>query len=678
MIDTSTDGAIRLITIANPPVNALGGAVRQGLQAALAAAGADDGVAAIVIRGDGGLFSAGADITEFGRPAVSPGLPELLEAIEAGTKPVIAAIEGNALGGGTELALACHYRIATPGARIGLPEVKLGLLPGAGGTQRLPRLIGVEPALAMILSGDPVAAARAHATGLIDRLAEGDLLAAAIGFAREVADVRPLPRSGTRAIAPQPDAIAAFVARQGRALHGRDAPAACIEAITAATTLPLAEGLALERALFLRLMNGRQSQALRHIFFAERAAAKIDDLPKGTPLLPVDRVGIVGAGTMGGGIAMNFLSVGTPVTIVERDQAALDRGVATIRANYERSVRRGRLSTDQVEAAMALLTPTLALEALADADLVIEAVFEEIEVKKTLFARLDRIVRPDAILASNTSYLDIDAIAATGAHPERVLGLHFFSPANVMRLLEVVRGARTALAVLATAMALARRIGKIAVVARVCDGFIGNRMLKPRQDQANALILEGARPADVDRVLLDFGFPMGPFQMADLAGLDLGWNAATSSGATIRDLLCEADRRGQKNGRGFYDYDADRNRTPSAEVEAMIAGFAARHGIARRSIADDEIRDRLLFAMVNEGAKILEEGVAQRPSDIDVVWVNGYGWPAVTGGPMFWADTVGLQTVIDGLAAFRDRLGPDFTVAPLLANKAAAGELLSA
>ena len=431
--------------------------------------------------------------------------------------------------------------------------------------------------------------------------------------------------------------------------------------------------MAEERALFASLAAGRQSQALRHVFFAERQAARIDDLPPGTEPLPIARVGVIGAGTMGGGIAMNFLSAGLPVTLVERDQAPLDRGVTTILANYERTARRGRLTGREVDAAMALLTPSTSLDDLGDCDLVIEAVFEDMDVKLDVFRRLDAIAKPGAILASNTSYLDIDAIAAATSRGSHVLGLHFFSPANVMRLLEIVRAGATAARVLATATALARRIGKVAVVARVCHGFIGNRMLEPRQRQANALLLEGATPTDIDDALLAFGMPMGPLQMADLAGLDLGWDPARSSGSTIRELLCQAGRRGQKTRAGFYDYDQNRVRTRSVEAETIIAGFAARQGIAPRAIAAEEIRDRLLFPMVNEAAKILEEGIAQRPSDIDVVWVHGYGWPAVTGGPLFWADTIGLDTVVAGLRAHRERLGADGEPSRLLDERAGSG-----
>ena len=674
MIQTEQHDAIRVLVIGNPPVNALGAAMRRAIAAEMKAALADDSVSAIVLRGAGRLFSGGADITEFGRPPESPWLPELLDDVEASDKPVIAALHGTAFGGGLELPLACHYRVAAPSARLGLPEVKIGLLPGAGGTQRLPRLVGIADALSMIVSGNPITAARAHEIGLVDRIVDEQRLTEdAVAFARDIAVPQGVRRTSEIAVAPAPGVIEAFVEKQGAKLRGLDAPNACIKAVRDAATLPFREGLASERETFLELAKGRQSQAMRHLFFAERAAARIEGLPKDAPTLPVARVGMVGAGTMGGGIAMNFLSAGIPVTMVEREQAALDRGVATMRRNYERTARSGRLTTAQVETAMGHLTPTLDFQALADCDLVIEAVFENLEVKKAVFRQLDGIVKQGAILASNTSYLDVDAIAAVTSRPEHVLGLHFFSPANVMRLLEVVRGARTSPTVLATAMALARKVGKIAVVSGVCHGFIGNRMLEPRQRQADALALEGVRPQDVDRVLLEFGFPMGPFQMIDLAGLDLGWDEAHSSGSTIREILCENGRRGQKNGRGFYDYDENRNRVPSVEVEGWIRDFAARTGVAPRAVADQEIRERLLYTMVNEAAKILDEGMAQRASDIDTVWINGYGWPAQTGGPLFWADGIGLDTVIAGLEAHADRLGRDAEISPLLRRKATEG-----
>tara|TARA_R110000868_G_scaffold6550_2_gene36989 strand:- start:62578 stop:64635 length:2058 start_codon:yes stop_codon:yes gene_type:complete len=680
VISTRRVGETCVITSDNPPVNALGQVVRAGLADAVRQAGEDPAVRSIIIRCDGRTFFAGADITEFGKPPVGPSLPEVIDMIEQSAKPVIAAIHGTALGGGLEVALGCHYRIAVPSARLGLPEVKLGLLPGAGGTQRLPRVAGVAEALRMIVTGDPIKAAKALEIGLIDRIAgEDSLLDDALALAGEIAGADTIPRSSQRAdrlaeAAADPELFDRFLAEHGRKLRGFEAPKACVEAVRAAVNLPFDEGVKLERELFTKLVTGTQSRALRHVFFAERAAARIDGIPADTPLIPIAKVGILGAGTMGGGIAMNFLSAGIPVTLVEREQAPLDRGVATIRKNYERSAARGKLTGEQVEAAMARLNPTLEFDQLADCDLVIEAVFELMEIKKDVFRRLDAIAKHGAILASNTSYLNIDEMAAETKRPESVLGLHFFSPANIMRLLEVVRGAKTSPAVLKTVMALAKTIGKVAVISGVCPGFIGNRMLSPRQREAQALLLEGATPWEVDRALTEFGMPMGPFQMADLAGLDLGWTAEGSTSSTIREVLCEQGRRGQKTGKGFYDYDENRRSSPSDETEAIIADFAARSGRPQRQFTAAEIRERLLYPMVNEGAKILEEGMAQRASDIDTVWINGYGWPSYTGGPMFWADTIGLETVLAGLQRHAAALGPDFVISPLLQSKVAAGE----
>jgi 3-hydroxyacyl-CoA dehydrogenase len=681
VITTHRDGEVLVVVSDNPPVNALGAAVRRGLAAALQEAAGDPSVKAVVIRGEGRTFFAGADITEFGKPPAGSGLPEVIDVIEGSAKPVVAAIHGTALGGGLEVAMGCHYRVAVPSAKLGLPEVKLGILPGAGGTQRLPRLIGVEAALQMIVSGDPISASKAHTLGLIDRLtAEDRLEADAVAFAREIAaQAPPVTRARTDKLdGATSEPFERFRRDNARRLKGFEAPELCIQAVQAAVEQPFEAGVARERALFERLVIGAQSKALRHNFFAERAAAKVDGVAADTPLLPIRKVGVLGAGTMGGGIAMNFLSAGIAVTMVEREQGPLDRGVALMRKNYENTAKRGRLTAEQVEAAMGLLTPSLAYEDLADCDLVIEAVFEEMAVKKEVFRRLDAIVRPGAILASNTSYLDVDEIAAETKRPEWVIGLHFFSPANVMRLLEVVRGAKTSPQVLATCMGLAKRIGKAAVVARVCYGFIGNRMLAIRKNESERLILQGAPYWRVDQVLLDFGFPMGPFQMGDLAGLDIGWNRETSKSATIREALCERDRRGQKAGKGFYDYDEARNRTPSKEVEEIIAGFAARSGLPQRDISDQEILERLLFPMVNEGALILEEKIAQRASDIDVVWLNGYGWPAWTGGPMFWADAIGLDKVVASLERLQPHMDPAFRMSALLRDKAARGERFEA
>lgn len=680
VISTHKDGDVLVIVSNNPPVNALGAAVRGGLKAGIEEALSDDSVKAVVIRCDGRTFFAGADITEFGKPPVAPGLPDVIDAIENSPKPVVAAIHGTALGGGLEVALGCHYRVAVPSAKLGLPEVKLGLLPGAGGTQRLPRVVGVADALSMIVKGDPVPAAKGEAMGLVDKLVDEDSLEAdAVAFAKDVASKSEHPKSSERSdkiadAIKDPSVFSTFMEKNGRKMRGFDAPLACIEAVKGAVELPYAEGVKKERELFLGLMNGSQSKALRHVFFAERAAAKIDDVPKDTPLIPIKKVGVIGAGTMGGGISMNFLSAGIPVTIVERQQEALDRGVSIIRKNYENTAKRGRMTEEQVEKAMSLLTPSLSMDDLADCDLVIEAVFELMEIKKDVFGNLDRIMKPGAILATNTSYLNVDEIAACTSRPESVVGLHFFSPANIMKLLEIVRGEKTSHSVLATAMDLSKKIKKIAVVAGVCHGFIGNRILSKRQQQANALILEGAKPWDVDRVLTDFGLPMGPFQMSDLAGLDIGWDPEKSSSSTVREVLCENGRRGQKTSKGFYDYDEARRGTPSKEVEQIINDFIVKSGNTPREIDDQEILERCLYPMVNEGAKILEEGMAQRASDIDVTWMNGYGWPAYTGGPMFWADLQGLDTIVAGLEKHMDKFEEGFTISPLLKEKAAKGE----
>ena len=676
VVDLSRDGEIAVITVNSPPVNALSAPVRDGIAEGVTSAVADTEVKAIVLICAGRTFIAGADITEFGKPPRGTSLHQMIDVIESATKPVIAAIHGTALGGGLETALGAHYRVAVPSAKLGLPEVKLGLLPGAGGTQRLPRVVGAEAALKMVTSGNPIGAKAALDSGLVDELVdEADLRGGAIAFAQKVvAENRPLKKIRDRSVTAEPALFAEFRAANARKFRGFDAPEANIKCIEAAVTLPFEEGMKRERELFMELMTGTQSAAQRHIFFAERQAARIKDLPEGTTPRPVKSVGVIGAGTMGGGISMNFLSAGIPVTIVETNPEALERGVGIMRKNYAASAAKGALKPEAVEANMGRLTPVLDLEALKDCDLIIEAVFEDMAVKKEIFAKLDRIAKPGAILASNTSYLDVDEIASATSRPQDVVGLHFFSPANVMKLLEVVRGAKTAPDVLATAMGLAKTIGKVAVVAGVCFGFIGNRMLRARQDQAQALILEGAMPWDVDRVLYDFGFPMGPFQMADLAGLDIGWSAATSKGETVRDRLCEAGKRGQKTGSGFYDYDEKRNRTPSKVAEEIILAKSAELGIARRQISEAEILERCIYPMINEGAKILEEGIAQRPSDIDVAWIYGYGFPVYRGGPMFYGDTVGLKAVLEGLEKYEKIHGAAFKPAALLTKLAAEGK----
>ncbi len=648
-VTTERHNDVLVIIVNNPPVNALSWHVRQGLKDGVADALADDAVKAVVIRCDGSTFIAGADITEFTQAPKEPALGATLDAMETATKPIIAAIHGTALGGGLETALCCHYRIAVPSAKLGVPEVKLGLLPGAGGTQRLPRLVGVEAAAAMCSGGDPVPAAKALEMGLVDRLAGEDSLAVdAIAFAREM--IAKGPRA-TRDLSVTGDATAidGIKAANARKWRGFDAPYANLACVEAATRLPFDEGMAFERGEFMKLMMGSQSAAQRHMFFAERQAAKIDGLAKDIALRDIKKVGVIGAGTMGGGISMNFLSKGIPVTIVEMVQENLDRGVGVIRKNYEASAAKGRFTSEQVEAMMGALTPSLSLDDLADCDLVIEAVYESMDVKKEVFGKLDAICKPGAILASNTSYLDVDAIAAATSRPQDVVGMHFFSPANVMKLLEVVRGAKTADDVLATAMAIGKKIGKVAVVAGVCHGFIGNRMLSTRQAPAMQLLLEGATPAQIDKVHTDFGMPMGPFQMSDLAGLDIGWHRDPSKVETIRDALCAAGRFGQKNGKGFYDYDAKRIGTESPEALAIIEDFRSTSNLPKRDITDQEIIERTLYPMVNEGYKILEEGKAQRASDIDVVWIYGYGWPVYRGGPMFWGTLEGEGKIVEAL-----------------------------
>ena len=604
----------------------------------------------------------------------------MLDRIETAKKPVIAALHGTALGGGFEVALTAHYRIAVPSAKCGLPEIKLGLIPGAGGTQRLPRLVGVETALDVILSGTPFGAREAKDWGVVDALAEeGKLRDGAIAFAKQlIADKAPLKKVRDRdeKLAPargEPAIFETIRKANARKFRGFEAWLKAIESVKNAVDLPFDEGVKKEREMFMALLGSTQSKAQRHVFFAERAAAKIADIGPDVATKPIARVGVIGAGTMGGGISMNFLSAGIPVTMVETSKDALERGVSIMRKNYENTARKGRMTMDEVEARMGRLTPTLDFGALAEADLVIEAVYENMDLKKSIFERLDGVARPGAILASNTSYLNIDEIAAKTKRAQDVLGMHFFSPANVMRLLEIVRGEKTSKPVLATIAALAPKIGKVGVTVGVCHGFVGNRMLAERQREAGKLILEGATPSAVDRVLTDFGMPMGPFAMSDLAGLDIGWSAETSKRGSVRDILCEEGRRGQKTGAGFYDYDAARNAKPSAHVEEIIRAFAASKGIAQREISDAEILERCIYPMINEGAKIFEEGKAQRASDIDVVWIYGYGWPVYRGGPMFFADTVGLKTVLAKLKEFQATFGDDFKPAALLEKLAAEG-----
>ena len=681
-------GPVAVVTLNNPPVNSLGHALRSGIVAALDQALADPQVQAIVLTGSARAFSGGADVREFGTPKAGqePTLPSVIRALDGSTKPVVAAIAGVCLGGGLELALGCHYRVALPDASLGLPEVKLGLLPGAGGTQRLPRLIGLEPALNMIVSGQPVPANAFAGTPLVHALIEGDLVEGAVAFAAQVAARgEPLPRARDLKVKqPNADAFLQF-ARNTVAAASKPfpAPLQCVEAV-AASLKPFDEGLQTERTLFQALMQTPESRALRHVFQAERAAAKVPGLPEGTVLRPIARVGVIGAGTMGGGITMNFLNAGIPVVLLEMKQEALDRGLATIRKNYENSMKKGKLKPEQVEQRMGLITPTLEYAALKDADLIVEAVFEEMGVKEAVFRQLDAVAKPGAILASNTSYLDIDRIASFTQRPQDVIGLHFFSPANVMRLLEIVRGAQTAPDVLATSLQLAKQIKKVAVVSGVCDGFIGNRMLARYGAAAQGLINAGALPQQIDGALQKFGLAMGPFRMGDLAGLDIGWatrkRKAAEAGVEMKpivaDKLCEAGRFGQKTGAGWYRYEAgNRNPLPDSVTEQLIADYRAAHGITPRKIGDEEIVERCIFALVNEGARILEEGIAARASDIDLVYLNGYGFPLHRGGPMLYADTVGLPQVVRSLRRFAAEPGADasWQPAPLLVRLAEEG-----
>ena len=682
--DLSMDGDIAVITLNSPPVNALSANVREGLFEGFKAATADPAVKAIVLICEGRTFIAGADITEFGGASRGPSLFDVQEMMENAPKPVIAAIHGTALGGGLEVALVAHYRIAVPSARLGLPEVNLGLLPGAGGTQRLPRVAGPEKALEMMTSGRHAPASEALAMGLVDELAEeGKLREAAVAFARRcVTENRPLVKvrdnnTKVEAARGKPEIFEAFRKANARKFRGFLAPEYNIRCIEAAVNLPFDEGLAVERKLFGELVTGSQSAAQRYSFFAERQAQKVPDVPDDTPQIPVKSVGIIGAGTMGGGIAMNFANVGIAVTIVEVQKEALERGLKVIRSNYERTASRGGITAAQVEERMALITGSLDMNALATVDLVIEAVFERMDVKKEIFTKLDAICKPGAILATNTSGLNIDEIASVTKRPEAVIGLHFFSPANVMKLLEIVRADHTSKSVIATSMKLAKQIGKIAALVGVCPGFVGNRILGQRQREAQKLVMEGAMPWDVDRVLYDFGFPMGPFAMSDLAGLDIGWVKERSQGESIRDVLCEMDRRGQKTGAGYYDYDENRNAKPSPVTEKIINDFIVKTGSNPRTVSDEEILERCIYPMINEGVKILEEGKAIRSSDVDVVWQNGYGWPVYRGGPMWYGDQIGAAKVLEKMKEFQAKMGDDFKPAPLLEKLVAEGKKFS-
>jgi 3-hydroxyacyl-CoA dehydrogenase len=675
------EGDVALVIVDNPPVNALSWHVRQGLFDGMTQA-VESGAKAVVVICDGRTFIAGADISEFGgNVPKAAGLQEVQAAMEDAPIPVIAAIHGTALGGGLEVALCAHYRVSLSSAKFGLPEVNLGLLPGAGGTQRLPRLVGVAKALEMMTSGRHISSAEAKDGGLVDDVVDGglqELRAAAIAFANNaVAENLPLVRVRDRnelveAHAGDEEIFANFRKGISRKARGFLAPENNIKCIEAACNQPFDEGLKTEGKLFMELMTGPQSAAQRYYFFAERAANKIPDIPKDTPLIDVQKVGVLGAGTMGGGIAMNFVNVGIPVTIVERDQAALDKGLGVVRKNYERS----RSTTpEQVEERMALITGSTTKQDFADCDMVIEAVFEDMELKQSIFRELDEICKPGALLASNTSALDVNKIAEVTSRPESVIGMHFFSPANVMKLLENVRGDKSSDSVVATTMAIGKKIGKVSTMVGVCPGFVGNRMLFMRGAEAERMLLEGATPAQVDKVLFDFGFPMGPFSMSDLAGLDIGWKQEKSSSSTIREVLCENGRRGQKNGMGYYTYDAEtRAATPDKEVEQLIKDFAIGKGIEQREVSDQEVLERCLYPMVNEGAKILEEKIAIRGSDIDVVWVNGYGWPVYRGGPMHWADSIGLAEIAAKVQEYGERLGgKHWDLSPLLKSLAESG-----
>ncbi len=656
---------VAVLTLNNPPVNSLGLDTRTALSNGLARAGADPNVVAIVIAASGKAFCGGADIREFGLPQAlaEPNLLTLIDRVEASAKPVVMALHGMCMGGGTELSLGAHYRVALRGTQIGLPEVKIGLVPGGGGTQRLPRAVGLAPALEMIVSGNPQAVERLLGIPgqcLIDLLVDEDLVAAAVTFARSKAGAA-LPKLAERAVSVDGDSDALLQAAYAKARPQFPAQAACIDCVEAAWRQPFAAGIQFERATFARLLDSAESRALRHAFFAERAAAKIADVPDTTPIRAIRSVGVIGAGTMGGGIAMNFLNVGLPVVIVEANAQALERGIGVIAKNYQSNVRKGSLSQAQLEQRMALLMPSMDFAALSNCDLIIEAVFEEMGVKESVFKKLDAVAKPGAILASNTSTLNLDQIASYTKRPSDVIGLHFFSPANIMRLLEVVRGKHTSVQVLATAMALAKTIKKLAVVSGVCDGFIGNRMIEQYSRQAGFLLEEGALPAQIDAAMEAFGFAMGPFRMSDLAGNDIGWairkrRYAEQPGLSypaVFDRVCELGRFGQKTGAGWYDYQAgDRTAYPSTLVNELVLQVSQELGIARREVSDTEIVERLVYALVNEGARILEEGIASKASDIDMVYLSGYGFPLYRGGPMHYANEVGLQNVLAAMQRF--------------------------
>ena len=689
LVDFSKRGAVGVITVNNPPVNALSVGVPKGICEGVAAAEADAEVKAIVVVGGGRAFIAGADISEFFNPPENPthSIFDVLDALEGSAKLTVAGIHGNALGGGLEVALSCHYRCGHAKANYGLPEVKLGLLPGAGGTQRLPRLIGVERALPMIASGSFVNGDKAAALGIIDAVAKGNITDAAVAYAEGLLAEGKGPRKirDNSAAAPSDpaffDNFAKSIVRRER---GNLAPFNIIECVKAAVDLSFDQGMARERKLFNQCHQSEQARGMIHMFFSERAANKIPDVPRDTPIVDVKTAAILGAGTMGGGIAMNFLNAGIPVTMVEASQEALDRGLGIIRKNYESTATKGRITAEDVETRMGLLKPSLDYNDIAEADMVIEAVFEEMGLKKEIFAKIDTIAKPGAVLATNTSTLDVNEIAASTSRPESVIGTHFFSPANVMRLLENVRGEKSSAEAIATVMKVGKQIGKVPVLVGVCDGFVGNRMLHHYARQAYRMLIEGALPQDVDGALYDFGLAMGPFAMGDLAGLDVGWRirkgkmvefGLNQSDSPVADALCEQGRYGQKTGAGWYRYEAgSRTPIPAAEVEKLIAAQSEEEGITRRQIGREEILERTMYQLVNEGAKILEEGIAMRASDIDVIYCNGYGFPRYRGGPMFYADRTGLDKVYDSVSRYHDEHGEAWRPAPLLEKLAKAGK----
>ncbi len=676
--------AVAIVTVNSPPVNALSAAVRKGIADGVKSAQADDSVKAIVIACAGRTFIAGADITEFGKPPQSPSLHEVIEVIENSSKPVVAAIHGTALGGGLELALGCHFRVATKDAKLGLPEVKLGLLPGAGGTQRLPRAVGPEMAVAMIVGGNPISAAEALKNGLIEEIIDGEPAVGGEAFARKaLAEKRPLRKlrdddSKLAAAKADKSIFTNAAAAANKRNRGLEAPLAAAEAVSHSLDQPFDQALKSERELFMKLMNGDQSKAQRYAFFSEREAAKVSGVPDGTKPRDVKQVAIIGAGTMGGGIAMSFANAGIPVTLIETGDEQLKRGLGIMQKNYDATAARGGIPADAPAKRMGLIEGVVGLENVKDADLIIEAVFETMAIKKEVFGKLDQFAKPGAVLATNTSYLDINQIAAMTKRPQDVLGMHFFSPANVMKLCEIVRGEKTAPDALMTAVAVAKRIAKVPVVVGVCDGFVGNRMLAARGKQAEKFLFEGALPQQVDAVLTRFGMPMGPFAMGDLAGLDIGWRSRQDRGikSEIADAICEAGRFGQKTGKGYYKYEAgSRSPLPDPEIDKLIEETTAKLGLKRRQISDDEILERMMYPMINEGARILEEKIAARPSDIDVVWLYGYGWPIYRGGPMFYADSVGLKHIADRLSFYAKQTNdPSLEPTPLLKRLADEGK----